>query len=216
MCVLALLALCACEEPAPEAPRVQFIVPNALPDLDELVRLDADSTAEVRLQVLEAMEQGDIPPTFVGAGPWESVAVVTRGGSVDDAIRRGRVYVRRGGALNMDVRLGAGDRGTHMGGVVGMGAERAMIEVKVEDRETLGARFEIRLHAGDGRGRGRAEDVTPTYLARALPRGTYRAWVDVPPNGGRFVVEVRTLSRGGDTVGRAWASPIAVERPWLQ
>ena len=142
-----------------------------------------------------------------------AIAVLGEGDTIDRVVERGRTYVRHGGALRLDVRAGAGDRGAFMGGVVETGAERAMIQVKLEDRETLGARFRIRVHRVVPQ--ARPEDVTPAYLASPLPRGTYRAWVDVPPEGARFVVEVETTTQDQQVVARAWASPIGFERPWL-
>ncbi len=170
--------------------------------------------SELRAHVLEQTRTQTITPTWFGEDPWQAFAVVVGDQDVGEVVARGRTYVRNGGGLELDVRMGAGDRGAFMGGVLATGVERAMVQVRVMDPDTLGARFSIRVHALEGDVRPR--DATPGYLRRAVPRGTYRAWVDVPPRGGRYLVEVTTLDRGGEQVAQAWASPIAVERPWLQ
>lgn len=186
-------------------------VPGAVEHEADVLVSQHDPVA-ARAQVLEAAAEHDPTPTFLGAGPWETVAVHPEGRSARDAVAAGRTFLRQGGALRLDVRLGAGDRGAFMGGVAATGAERALLEVRVEDPDTLGARFVLRVHAVEG---GRHRDATPRYLQRPVPRGTYRVWLDVPPAGGRYLVEVRTVDREGGVRGRAWSSPVAVERPWL-
>lgn len=213
--VLALFTLTVavgCDERAPSS-HVRFETVPASHDDEVAVRIGASSPVELRAEVMEATASREIVPTFLARGAWESIAVLGEGDTIERVVERGRTFVRHGGALRLDVRAGAGDRGAFMGGVVETGAERAMIQVKLEDRETLGARFRIRIHRVTSR--ARPEDVTPAYLASALPRGTYRAWVDVPPEGARFVVEVETTTQDQQVVARAWASPIGFERPWL-
>ncbi|MCA9612986.1 MAG: hypothetical protein H6721_21480 [Sandaracinus sp.] len=208
--LLALAAACGRAEPPPE---LRFDVwPEPVAD-DVSAFVGGSSLGEVRATIMDATSTAEIVPTFLGREGWETVVVIPAGDEREDTVERGRTYVRKGGALRLDVRAGAGDRGAFMGGVVETGAERAMVQVKLEDRETLGARFRIRVHRV--RARGRPEDVTPPYLQQVVPRGTYRAWVDVPSEGARFVVEVETTKPDGAIVARAWASPIGVERPWL-
>jgi len=201
-----------CAERAPSS-HVRFEAVPASHDDEVAVRIGASSLVELRAEVMEATASREIVPTLLARGEWEAIAVLGEGDTIERVVERGRTFVRRGGALHLDVRAGAGDRGAFMGGVVETGAERAMIQVKLEDRETLGARFRIRIHRVTSR--ARPEDVTPSYLASPLPRGTYRAWVDVPPEGARFVVEVETTTQDDQVVARAWASPIGFERPWL-
>lgn len=208
---LALLWSLGCSDAA--APEVSFVRAEEPASSEEQVRVDAESRAEARVQVLEGSASPGVVPTLVGGGEWETWTVGPRGRDVGERVAAGRTYVRRGGALRLDVRLGAGDRGAFMGGLCETGAERAMIEVELEDRETLGARFAIRIHAIVGGSPSR--DVTPSYLMRPVARGEYRAWVDVPSRGARWVVEVRTLDRDGAMTAWAFASPIEVRRPWL-
>ena len=208
---LAALLLLACGDA--ERNELSFVRVDEPRSSDEQVVIDAESRAEARVQVLEGAARPGVVPTFVGAGTWETWTVGPDARSVEERVAAGRTYVRQGGALRLDVRLGAGDRGAFMGGLCASGAERAMLEVELEDRETLGARFAIRLHALVGE--PRARDVTPHYLMRPVARGEYRAWVDVPPLGARWVVEVRTLDREGAMIGWAFSSPIEVRRPWL-
>lgn len=212
--LLALAAGLACGDDDAPAPELQFVAAEAAPDDPAAFALRDAAASEVRAEVFEATRTSAIVPTFVGEGRWQALAAVTDASQVADAVARGRTFVRRGGGLQLDVRMGAGDRGAFMGGVLATGAERAMIQVQMMDPDTLGARFVVRIHAFEGDPRPR--DATPRYLARAVPRGTYRAWVDVPPRGARYVVEVRTVDRDDDEVAWAWASPMAVERPWLQ
>lgn len=208
----ALLFALGCDERTPSS-HVRFETVPASHDDEVAVRIGASSLVELRAEVMEATGSREIVPTFLARGEWEAIAVLGEGDTIERVVERGRTFVRHGGSLRLDVRAGAGDRGAFMGGVVETGAERAMIQVKLEDRETLGARFRIRVHRVTSR--ARPEDVTPAYLASPLPRGTYRAWVDVPPEGARFVVEVETTTQDQQVVARAWASPIGFERPWL-
>jgi hypothetical protein len=201
-----------CDDRTPSS-RVRFETVPTSHDDEVAVRIGASSPVELRAEVVDATARREIVPTFLARGEWQAIAVLGEGDTIDRVVERGRTYVRHGGALRLDVRAGAGDRGAFMGGVVETGAERAMIQVKLEDRETLGARFRIRVHRVVPQ--ARPEDVTPAYLASPLPRGTYRAWVDVPPEGARFVVEVETTTQDQQVVARAWASPIGFERPWL-
>jgi hypothetical protein len=112
------------------------------------------------------------------------------------------------------VRLGAGDRGAFSGGVVQTGAERAMVQLRIDDPEQVSAQFRISIVGDDGEGGTYPRDVTPRYLTRPVRKGTYRAWVDVPPRGGRYLVGVTVLDERNEPVAHAWSSPIAVERPW--
>ncbi|MEM1418097.1 MAG: hypothetical protein AAGH15_24590 [Myxococcota bacterium] len=153
-----------------------------------------------------------------GTHPWETRVRPRRGEAAADARARGGTFVRRRlgeapSALELAFRLGAGDRGAHMGGVVGTGAERAMAELRVSDPLALQARFALRLFATNAR--GRLEDVTPSYLRRPTGRGVVRAWLDVPPPGGRALFHVDVLRRG-ERIAEGYTSPIAVERPWLR
>ncbi len=208
---LALVVLLGCGDS--DRTELSFVRVDEPQQSDEQVRIDAESRAEARVQVLDGSAQPGTVPTLIGDGPWETWTVGPDARSVEERVAAGRTYVRKGGALRLDVRLGAGDRGAFMGGVCPTGAERAMLQVELEDRETLGARFAIRMHALVGE--RRARDVTPQYLMRPVARGDYRAWVDVPPRGARYVVEVRTLDREGAMIGWAFSSPIEVQRPWL-
>lgn len=207
-----LLVLVGCSDSAATT-EVSFVRAEAPASSEEQVRVDAESRAEARVQALEGSANPGIVPTLIGGGEWQTWTVGPTDREVGERVAAGRTYVRRGGALRLDVRLGAGDRGAFMGGLCETGAERAMIEIELEDRETLGARFAIRVHEMAGPGASR--DVTPNYLMRPVARGEYRAWVDVPPRGARWVVEVRTLDREGAMIAWAFASPIEVRRPWL-
>ncbi|MEM9075124.1 MAG: hypothetical protein AAGE52_41890 [Myxococcota bacterium] len=209
----ALLAFClaACGE-EPRAP-IDFALvdPSSVSALEANVSIDADAPTAAREAIIRHTLERDLNPTWIGIAPWETVAVGPATRPVDVRIDRGQTYLRQG-TIRLQSRLGAGDRGAFMGGVAETGALRAMLEVQFEDREVLGARFLVRLHAVEGRPRPR--DITPEYLQRAVPRGTYRAWIDIPEEGGRYLAEVKTLDREGNVVGRAWASPIEVRRPW--
>ncbi|HJL25920.1 MAG: hypothetical protein CMN29_30260 [Sandaracinus sp.] len=210
-----LLAALGCGECDAEAPpNLHFEAFPADLEVPAAARIDATAPSEARVQVLAATRRGEWPPTFVGANIWDGIVVVPEDAARRASLDAGRTYVRSGpGALRLDVRMGAGDRGAFMGGTLHAGAERAMLQIRVEDPQTLGARFQLRIHAVESDERPR--DATPPYLERPVPRGIYRAWVDIPARGGRYLVEVWTVDREGTVLGRAWASPIAVERPWL-
>lgn len=197
-----------------EGRALRFVAVPA-PAAERAIRVDGETAAIARVRLLDALDDADGALALVGGEGWETVAVVASGKTVDEAVASARTYVRNGGGLRLDVRLGAGDRGAFSGGVVPTGAERAMIQVRLEDPDTLEARFRLAIYADDGPRGAPPRNVTPRYLARPLPRGTYRAGVDVPPRGGRFLVEAVTLDRRGHAVAYGWASPIAVERPWL-
>lgn len=183
----------------------------------EAIVVDARTGAEARARLLDALDGRRGAPPVAGGGEWRTIAMVRPGEDPSAAAAAGRTYVRSSrGALQLDVRLGAGDLGGFAGSVVATGALRAMIEVRVADPETIEARFRISIVQDDGRDGAPPRDVTPRYLARALPRGRYRAGLDVPETGARWIVGVVTLERGRETVAHAWASPIAIERPWLQ
>lgn len=172
--------------------------------------------AEARLLLLDALDDRDGAPSLVGANGWRTLVWVRGDGAAEEAAAAGRTYVLRGQSeLRLDFRLGAGDRGGYMGEVVPTGAERAMVQLELSDPRTIGARFDIEIVADDGPGGTHPRDVTPGHLTRSVPGGTYRAWMDVPPRGGRYLVSVAVLDRSGEAVGHAWASPVAIERPWL-
>lgn len=208
------LALCAACEDDRAQTEVRFAEVEAASVPDPL-RVDG-SPAETRLLLLDALDDRPGAPPLAGAGDWRTRVWVRGDEDATRAAERGRTYVVRGeGELQLDVRLGAGDRGGYMGEVVGTGAERAMIQIEVSDPATVGARFDIAIVADDGPGEAHPRDVTPRHLTRRVPGGTYRAWVDVPPRGGRYLASVAVHERGGEAVAWAWSSPIAVERPWL-
>jgi len=174
------------------------------------VVVEGELDGEVRAMLLDAMDRERFPGALAAAPPWETVVVGAAPSAADP-----RAFVRRGSELQLDARLGAGDRGTYMGGEAFTGAERVMVQVAVADPERVSSRFEVRIWRATGE--ARPEDLTPRYLrSQALPRGTYRAWMDVPPEGARFLVEVRTVSRDGEQLGWAWSSPMGVVRPWLR
>lgn len=206
------LALAACE--GRDVTEVRFEDAPATPD--DALLVDAASAADARTRLLDALDAREGVPALVGGGDWHTRVMLREGDDVQGAAARGRTYVLTGESeLRLDVRLGAGDRGAFQGGTVDTGAERAMLQIKLEDPGVLGARFRISIVADDGPGEAHPRDVTPAYLARPVPRGRYRAWVDVPPRGGRYLVAVAVLDRSGRVVAHAWSSPIAVVRPWL-
>ncbi len=204
------LLLAACGEEA--SPPLTFTPVHDAVTYEADVLISERDPVAARARVLEATLEHQPTPTFLGAGPWETIAVHPEGRSARDAVAAGRTFIRQGGGLRLDARLGAGDRGAFMGGVAFTGAEQALFEVRVADPNTLGARFVLRVHAVESGGH---RDATPLYLQRPVPRGTYRAWLDIPAGGGRYLLEVRTVDRDGGIRGRAWSSPVAVERPWL-
>ncbi len=210
--VLVVLAL-GCGGGGDAPPALVFAEVPSPGEVPDSATVDAEAPSEARAQVVEAARSGDVPPTFLGGGSWTTVAVGPRGRTPSRTLEIGRTFVRQGGA-RLDVRMGAGDRGTFMGGIVESGVDRAMIQVRLEDPTVVEARFAIRLYRFGGP-TGRPDEVTPTYLQRPVARGTYRAWVDVPARGGRFVVEAQTVDHDGNVIGRAWASPMEVRRAWL-
>jgi len=207
------LVLAGCEER--RATAVRFVELTTPPLRGALV-VDGSSRSIARVALLEALDARSGAPTLVGAGPWRTVAVV-RGAEVPaDAARSGRTYVRWGrGAVRVEVKLAAATRGAFTGGVVETSATRALVQIRVEDPERPTDRFRLEIVGDDGRRRRPPGDVTPRYLAHAVPRGTYRAFVDVPDAGGRYLVHVVSTTERGDRTSDAWTSPIAVERPWL-
>lgn len=210
----AALSAVACDRAAGERDEVVFEGVDAEPPAGAL-RVEGDP-AEARLLLLDALDDREGAPALVAGDGWRTVVAVRGGADAREVAARGHTYVLRGESeLQLEVRLGAGDRGGYAGDVVETGAERAMIEIQLADPRTVGARFDITLVADDGVGGSHPRDVTPRHLTRDVPAGTYRAWVDVPPRGGRYLVSVAVVSRTGDAVGHAWSSPIAVERPWL-
>jgi hypothetical protein len=214
--VVGWIAGCGDDAPDGEADEARYLEVEAA-SVPEAIVVDASSAAAGRTALLDALDDREGAPSVAGGGPWRTVAMVRAGESAEEAAREGRTYVRHGrGQLKLDVRLGAGDLGGFAGDVVSTGALRAMIEVRVADPETIEGRFRIVLVQDDGLGGVPPRDVTPRFLARALPRGRYRVPVEVPEPGARFVVGVTTLEAGREVVAQAWASPIAVLRPWLQ
>lgn len=208
------LAALACEGDA-EPTRVRFVDIDPA-GLDGALAVRSASFADARAELLDELDgrQGTAP--IVGEGAWRTRVMVRGGADPEDALREGRSYAMHGeGDLRLDVRVGAGDRGAFAGGEVQTGAERAMVQVKLDDPAVIGARFRISLFADDGPGAAHPRDVTPRHLARPVPKGRYRAWLDVPPRGGRFVVHVTVLDDEERAVGQAWSSPVAVVRPWL-
>lgn len=209
-----LCAALACSS-EPDEPGVRF-VDVAQPAVPGSIVVGGASVAEARTALLEALDETPGAPVFVGRAPWRTRVLVRGNASPDDALARGRSFVFRGdGDLRLDLRLGAGDRGGFAGDVVPTGAARVMLQVRLEDPSTLEARFRIRILADDGPAGNLPADVTPRFLRRPVPRGTYRASVDAAAGGARFTVEVSILAQDGSEAGHAWSSPIAVERPWL-
>jgi len=57
--------------------------------------------------------------------------------------------------------------------------------------------------------------VTPRYLRSTLPSGRYRAGLEVPARGARWLVGAVVVDREGNAVGHGWASAVALRRAWL-
>lgn len=208
------LAALACEGDAAPT-RVRFVDVDSA-DLDGSLAVRSASFADARAELLDELDdrQGAVP--IVGEGAWRTRVMLRGGADAEQALQEGRSYAVHGeGDLRLDVRVAAGDRGAFAGGEVQTGAERAMVQVKLDDPAVIGARFRIAVFADDGPGAAHPRDVTPRHLARPVPKGRYRAWLDVPPSGVRFVVHVTVLDDGERAVGQAWSSPVAVVRPWL-
>ncbi|MEO0325225.1 MAG: hypothetical protein AAF447_19870 [Myxococcota bacterium] len=220
--VLVLLTLAACAEAAGRAPAGSMALegpaPRALPVTD-------GPPGTTRTLLLEALAGAPGASTLVGRGTWATRVLPRPGESPREAGAAGRTFVRRSlgaretpshGAtsqLELAYRLGAGDRGAYLGGRVRTGAERVMAELRVSDPGTVGARFVLRFFATGPRERLR--DVTPGYLrGRPLGRGVYRSWVPIPPSGARVLAYVEVRVRG-ERVAEGYASPVSVERPWL-
>jgi hypothetical protein len=208
----AALIAAGCSSSGEERRGLSFVV---VPDAEARIEVELDSPLAARADLMEALDELSGAPSLAGRGRWETVAVVPPGGSAADSVAAGRTYVRRGApGLRLDVRLGAGDRGAFAGGVARTSALRAMVQVQLSDEEP-DSRFRIRLVRDDAPEGEPPIDATPRHLGVPLPRGLYRAPVDVPEAGTRFLVGVTVLDRHGNATGHAWASPIAVERPWL-
>jgi hypothetical protein len=212
----AALTLGCGDDEDPAAAEASFIAVETTAVPDAIV-IEAATAAAGRAALLDEIDDEEGAPAIAGRGPWQTVAMVRPGESAETAAREGRTYVRHGrGQLRLDVRLGAGDRGGFAGSVVSTGALRAMVEVRVTDAETIEARFRILVVQDDGPGGAPPREVTPRMIARPLPRGRYRIPLDVPERGARWIIGVTTMERGRDVVAQAWASPIAVLRPWLE
>ena len=206
----------ACDAPAAHRPPRRFIVVAVPERNDETVVVNAPSAPEARAHLLSAVDAMPGTPNFVGEASWSTVAVLRAHEPDEDAPTTTRTFVRFGsGELQLDVRLGAGDRGAYAGGSFDSGLDRAMVEIRVEDPNTLGARFRLAIYVDERPGGAPPHDVTPRYLRSALPAGRYRAGLDVPARGARWVVGAVVVDREGRAVGHGWASAIALRRAWL-
>jgi len=212
--IVAAIALAACDG-APDVTEVRFVDVESPASGGALV-VREESVADARAHLLDALDDAEDTPAVLGGDAWRTRVTVRGGSDVSEAVREGRTYALRGESdLRLEVRLGAGDRGALSGGTVSTGAERAMVQVALEDPGQVSARFRVSIVADDGAGGAHPREVTPSHLTRPVPRGTYRAWVDVPARGGRYLVGIIVLGASGEPVAYAWSSPIAVVRPWL-
>ncbi len=194
-----------------------LVQPGEDPSLRFVVRASADGapmTAHTLRERLRKRAGDENASNQVEApAPWETVAVIPRGVTPAEAQENGRTYARSSGSLRLDVRMGAGDRGAFMGGVLATGVTRAMVQVRMEDPDAVGCKFRLRIFASGEQG---TRDITPTHLRSLFGRGTYRAWVDAEGTGRTFFVEVQTVRRDGEVVAHAFSSLLRVRRPWLQ
>ncbi len=211
-----ILTLSACNTTHRERPARRYVVVDA-PERDAAtveVRDAAPAAARARLLTDFDAQRG--AANLVGVPPWSTVAVLAGDAPDSDAPRTPRTFVRTGpGALELDVRLGAGKSGTHAGGSFDSGHDRAMVEIRVADPGTLSARFRLAVFVDERPGGAPPHDVTPRYLRHALPAGRYRAGLDVPPRGARWLVGAVAVDPEGRALAHAWSSPIALTRPWL-
>ena len=209
--LLATSAACARDD----APGEVRFVPVTVAHTDRDLVVEDPSPAFARARLVDDLDRLAHAPAVQGRGPWRTVAVVRPGELPATAARERRTYaLLGGGTLKLDVRVGAGKLGGFAGSVVATGALRAMAQIRIEDRDTPRARFRLSMLLDDGPGGRPARDALPRYLSRALPAGMYRASFDVPARGGRVLVGVTVEDAGGTAVSHAWASPIAIERPW--
>ncbi len=216
LAVAVYLACAACESGAAQRPLRRFIVVEA-PETDaQTLLVESASAPDARALLLTAF--GALPgaPNLVGRAPWATVAVLRAHEPDTDAPTTTRTFVRLGpGALQLDVRLAAGDRGAYAGGTFDSGLDRAMAEIRVEDPGTLGARFRLAIYADERAGGAPPRDVTPRYLRATLPAGRYRAGLAVPARGARWLVGAVVVDREGNAIGHGWASAIQLRRAWL-
>jgi hypothetical protein len=212
----ACLACAACEAGGARHPPRRFVVVEA-PETDaQTVVVEGTSAAGARAQLLTSFDALPGAPNVIGRAPWSTVAVLRADEPDADAPTTTRTFVRLGsGALQLDVRLAAGDRGAYTGGTFDSGLDRAMAEIRVEDPGTLGARFRLAIYVDERAGGAPPRDVTPRYLRTTLPAGRYRAGLDVPARGARWLVGAVVVDRDGNAIGHGWASAIALRRAWL-
>ncbi len=202
-----LVAACAESDPPPPP---QFLDVRELPE--GVALLDLERPTDARIWLTEHVGgNAELLPLY-GAASWRTRVVALRNQPLAPALAAGRTYLVQGeGDVCLRARLGAGRRGTEMGGSLLTNADRAMIEVSISDPSTLNALHRIRLWRVDPNP-ARLRSVTPRYLEASVPRGTYRAWVSIPTSGARYLVEANTEVQR-EVVSRAWSSPLEVIRP---
>lgn len=215
--VLALCVACAaCDGGAVPLPARRFVVVRAPETNDETVVVENASPPDARALLLTSFDATSGAPNVIGHTPWATVAVLGSDEADSHAPSTTRTFVRTGsGTLQLDVRLAAGDRGAYAGGTFNSGLERAMAEIRVEDPGTLGARFRLAIYVDERAGGAPPRDVTPRYLRTTLPAGRYRAGLDVPARGARWLLGAVVVDREGRAVGHGWASAIELRRAWL-
>lgn len=210
------LACAACDEGASRRPARRFVAVAVPETNEETLIVDAPSASEARTRLLSAFDALSGAPNVIGRGPWSTVAVLRAHEPDGDAPTTTRTFVRTGGGeLQLDVRLAAGDRGAYAGGAFDSGLDRAMAEIRVEDPATLGARFRLAIFVDERAGGAPPHDVTPRYLRGTLPAGRYRAGLDVPARGARWLVGAVVVDREGNAIGHGWASAVELRRAWL-
>jgi len=211
-----LLALTACNAARSERPARRFVVVTQPEQDDATVVIDAPSPAAARARLLTDFDATEGPANLVGRAPWSTVAILAADEPDTDAPRTPRTFVRTGpGELRLDVRLAAGRAGAHAGGAFDSGHARAMIEVRVDDPGTPIARFRLALFVDERPGGAPPRDITPRYLRTTLPAGRYRAGLDVPARGARWLVGAVVVDREGRALAHGWSSAIALRRAWL-
>jgi len=210
------LACAACGDETARRPPRRFVLVSAPETNDDTIVVEARAASEARTRLLSAVDAKPGAPNLLGRGAWTTVAVLRSHEPDADAPMTTRTFVRTGpGELHLDVRIGAGDRGAYAGGSFDSGLERAMIEIRVEDPSTLGARFRLAIFVDERAGGAPPHDVTPRYLRSTLPSGRYRAGLEVPARGARWLVGAVVVDREGNAVGHGWASAVALRRAWL-